>query len=59
MLNPGDTPKIKRGEIFKIRGYQKPFRLDRPDRTKAGVITLIRNNLYAIVNTHSPGWSRI
>ena len=47
---------LKEGKNFKIRGYQKPFRLDRPDRTKGGVLTLVRNNLHAIeVNTHLDG----
>ena len=32
---------------FKIRGYQKPFRLDRKDRHKGGVLTLVRNNIHA------------
>ena len=47
---------LKEGEKFKIRGYQKPFRLDRPDRHKGGVLTLVRNNLHAIeVSTHLDG----
>ena len=47
---------LKEGKNFKIRGYQKPFRLDRADRTKGGVLTLVRNNLHAIeVNTHLDG----
>ena len=47
---------LKEGEIFKIRGYQKPFRLDRPDRSKGGVMTLVRNGLHAIeVSTHLDG----
>ena len=32
---------------LKIRGYQKPFRLDRKDRHKGGVLTLVRNNIHA------------
>ena len=47
---------LKEGKNFKIRGYQKPFRLDRPDRHKGGVLTLVRNNLHAIeVSTHLDG----
>ena len=47
---------LKEGENFKIRGYQKPFRLDRPDRSKGGVMTLVRNGLHAIeVSTHLDG----
>ena len=47
---------LKEGKNFKIRGYQKPFRLDRPDRPKGGVLTLIRNNLHAIeLSTHLDG----
>ena len=32
---------------LKIRGYQKPFRLDRKDRHKGGILTLVRNNIHA------------
>ena len=47
---------LKEGKNFKIRGYQKPFRLDRPDRSKGGVLTLVRNTLHAIeVSTHLDG----
>ena len=47
---------LKKGKDFKIRGYQKPFRLDRPDRPKGGVLTLVRNNLHAIeLSTHLDG----
>ena len=48
--------QLKEGENIKMRGYQKPFRLDRPDRHKGGVLTLVRNNLHAIeVSTHLDG----
>ena len=33
---------------FKIRGYQKPFRLDRPFRHKGGILTLVRNNVHVV-----------
>ena len=33
---------------FKIRGYQKPFRLDRPLRHKGGILTLVRNNVHVV-----------
>ena len=51
-----DKTHQKRVKDFKIRGYQKPFRLDRPDRPKGGVLTLVRNNLHAIeLSTHLDG----
>ena len=37
----------KRKDIFKIRGYQC-HRADRNDRTKGGVLTLVRNNINAV-----------
>ena len=41
---------------FKIRGYQKPFRLDRPNRHKGGILTLVRNNVHAVEGcTHLDG----
>ena len=41
---------------FKIRGYQKPYRLDRKDRHKGGVLTLVRNNIHAAEGcTHLDG----
>ena len=47
---------LKEGKNFKIRGYQKPFRLDRPDISKGGVPTLVRNTLHVIeVSTHLDG----
>ena len=37
---------------FKVRGYQC-FRSDRTDRSKGGVLTLVRNNIHAcLVDTH-------
>ena len=36
---------LKEGKSFKVRGYQT-LRLDRPDRHKGGVLTLVRNNTY-------------
>ena len=37
---------LQEGKPFKIRGYQ-PFRGDRQGRTKGGVLTLVKNNIYA------------
>ena len=37
---------LKKGKTFKIRGYQ-PFRWDRADRSKGGILTLVRNNIDA------------
>ena len=34
------------GKAFKVRGYQR-FRLDRADRRKGGVLTLVKNNIDA------------
>ena len=39
---------LKKDKNFRVRGYQKPFRLDREDRTKGGVLTLVRNNVHAL-----------
>ena len=38
---------LKEGKSFKVRGYQT-LRLDRPDRHKGGVLTLVRNNIHAL-----------
>ena len=38
---------LKKGKAFKIRGYQKPKRWDRADRSKGGILTLVRNNIEA------------
>ena len=38
---------LKSGKAFKIRGYQSRFRSDRADRTKGGILTLVRNNIDA------------
>ena len=46
---------LKKGKSFKVRGYQT-LRLDRPDRHKGGVLTLVRNNIHALeVSTHQGG----
>ena len=47
---------LSEAKNFKIRGYQKPFRLDRLDRNKGGVLTLVRNNVHATEGcTHRDG----
>ena len=47
---------LTKAKTFKIRGYQKPFRLDRIDRHKGGVLTLVRNNVHAVEGcTHLDG----
>ena len=43
---------LRSNKPFKVRGYQC-FRSDRPDRSKGGVLTLIRNNINAcLIDTH-------
>ena len=43
------------GKTFKVRGYQC-FRVDRSDRRKGGVLTLVRNNIHACeTDVHTEG----
>ena len=36
---------LKKGKSLKIRGYQEPIRNDRLNRSKGGVVTLVRNGI--------------
>ena len=41
---------LQSGKTLKVRGYQS-FRLDRTDRRKGGILTLVRNNIHACEET--------
>ena len=47
---------LQSNKYFKVRGYQC-FRSDRTDRSKGGVLTLVRNNINAcLIDTHMEDW---